>query len=156
MSGIVANDWFDRQEKRKVTSVQDFETKLLGGAAMEGASPRRLLVSTLGDELKLANGRKSHVIGISLKDRAAILPAGHMADGAYWFDLKTGNFVSSDYYMKDLPQWVKDGKDPLEELVRHGRRMQIIRPFRGREYQVPEPDPDEYSLPESRPPPRPI
>jgi hypothetical protein len=108
VSGIVGNEWFDREENRKVTSVQDFKTKLLGGGAVEGASPRRLLVSTLGDELKLATGRKSRVIGISLKDRAAILPAGHMADGAYWFDLKTGNFVSSDFYMKELPQWVKD------------------------------------------------
>lgn len=108
VSGIVANDWFDREENRKVSSVIDYKTKLLGGAPIEGASPRRLLVSTLGDELKMSNGGKSRVIGISLKDRAAILPAGHSADAAYWFDLKTGNFVSSDYYMKDLPQWVKD------------------------------------------------
>src|SRR5689334_21469305 len=52
--------------------------------------------------------RKSHVIGISLKDRAAILPAGHMANGAYWLDLNSGNFVSSTYYLNDLPGWVKD------------------------------------------------
>ena len=121
VSGIVANDWFDREEKRKVTSVADYKTKLLGGAVMEGASPRRLLVSTLGDELKLANGGKSRVIGISLKDRAAILPAGHSANGAYWFDLKTGNFVSSDYNMKDLPQW--------EGLQRSAARRQISRHY---------------------------
>jgi Type I phosphodiesterase / nucleotide pyrophosphatase len=65
-------------------------------------------VSTVGDELKMADGRRSHVIGISLKDRAAILPAGHMADAAYWFDLRTGNFVTSSYYESDLPPWVKD------------------------------------------------
>jgi hypothetical protein len=62
----------------------------------------------VGDELKIADAGKSRVIGISLKDRAAILPAGHMADGAFWFDTKTGNFVSSTYYFADLPGWVKD------------------------------------------------
>jgi hypothetical protein len=108
VSGIAANDWFDRDEKRKVTSVVDYKTRLLGGGVQEGASSRRLLVSTLGDELKMSNGGKSQVIGVSLKDRAAILPAGHMANAAYWFDLKTGNMVSSDFYMAELPQWVKD------------------------------------------------
>jgi hypothetical protein len=108
VSGIVANEWFDRDENRKVSSVTDTKAKPLGGLETEGASPRRLLVSTIGDELKLSNGGKSRTIGISLKDRAAILPAGHMADGAYWFDLKSGNFVSSDYYFKNLPGWVKD------------------------------------------------
>jgi len=108
ISGIVANEWFDRLENRKVTSVTDTKSKPLGGLEAEGASPRRLLVSTVGDELKMSNGGKSKVIGISLKDRAAILPAGHMADAAYWFDLKSGNFVSSDYYFEDLPGWVKE------------------------------------------------
>jgi len=107
VSGIVGNDWFDREENKKVTSVSDSNTQLLGGKG-EGASPHRMLVSTLGDEMKMAVGPKSHVIGISLKDRAAILPAGHMADGAYWFDLNSGNFVSSTYYMTELPGWVKD------------------------------------------------
>lgn len=106
-SGIVGNDWFDREENKHVTSVSDSKTKLLGGAG-EGASPHRLLVSTIGDELKMSDGGKSRVIGISLKDRAAILPAGHMANGAYWMDLNTGNFVSSTYYFADLPGWVKD------------------------------------------------
>ncbi len=107
VSGIVGNDWFDREENKHVTSVSDSQTQLLGGAG-EGASPHRLLVSTIGDEIKMADGGKSRVIGISLKDRAAILLAGHMANGAYWLDLKTGNFVSSTYYFSDLPGWVKD------------------------------------------------
>ena len=106
VSGIVGNDWFDRDEHKHVTSVSDSRTKLLGGAG-EGSSPERLLVSTVGDELKMSNAGRSRVIGISLKDRAAILPAGHTANGAYWFDVKTGNFVSSTYYMQDLPNWVK-------------------------------------------------
>jgi len=108
ISGIVANDWFDRDEKAHVTSVSDPATRLLGGGAGPGSSPRRLLVSTLGDELKMANGGKSHVAGVSLKDRAAILPSGHMADGAYWFDPKSGSFVSSSYYFPELPGWVAD------------------------------------------------
>ncbi len=107
ISGIVANDWYDRDEAMHVTSVSDAKTQLLGGAG-PGSSPNRLLVSTLGDELKLADGGKSRVIGISLKDRSAILPSGHMADGAFWFDVKTGNFVSSTYYYKELPGWAQE------------------------------------------------
>jgi hypothetical protein len=105
ISGIIANDWYDREEGKTVTSVSDSKTQLLGGSG-PGSSPHRMLVDTVGDELKMSGN--SRVIGISLKDRAAILPAGHMADGAYWFDTKTGNFVSSTYYFADLPGWVKD------------------------------------------------
>jgi hypothetical protein len=107
ISGIIGNDWYDREEGRTVTSVSDAKTKLLGGAGT-GSSPNRLLVSTVGDELKIADQGQTRVIGISLKDRAAILPAGHMANGAYWFDNATGNFVSSTFYFPDLPAWVKD------------------------------------------------
>jgi hypothetical protein len=108
VSGIISNEWFDRGENRTVSSVFDDQTKLLGGKPGPGSSPARLLVSTVGDELKIANKSKSKVIGISLKDRSAILPAGHMANGCYWFDNTTGNFVSSTYYFEDLPGWVKD------------------------------------------------
>ena len=104
-SGIVGNEWYDRELKRQVTSVSDDETALLGAPGTSAASPRRLLAGTVGDELK-KNG-ESRVIGISLKDRSAILPAGRTADAAYWYDTKTGNVVSSSYYFKDLPGWVK-------------------------------------------------
>jgi len=106
VSGIVANDWFDREAGKTVTSVSDDSVKMLGGDADGGASPRRLLVTTIGDELKMSNGGRSRVIGMSLKDRSAILPAGHMADGAFWFDEKSGSFVSSTYYFSSLPAWV--------------------------------------------------
>ena len=106
ISGIVANTWWDRTEAKSVTSVSDDKTKLLGGNGA-GSSPERLLVSTVGDELKIS-GKGGKVIGISLKDRAAILPSGHMADGAYWFDGQSGNFVSSTYYFAQLPGWVQD------------------------------------------------
>ena len=108
VSGIVGNDWYDRSAGKRVTSVGDDSVKILGGPGEGGASPNRLLVSTVGDELKAATGGKSRVIGISMKDRAAILPAGHAADAAYWFDSKTGNFVSSTFYFPDLPAWVKE------------------------------------------------
>ena len=109
VSGIIGNEWYDRDEKKRVTSVQDATTKQLGaGEGVDGNSPRRLLVDTVGDELKMAHHEKSRVIGISLKDRAAILPVGHAADGAYWFDAVSGSFVSSTYYFSDVPAWVKE------------------------------------------------
>ena len=110
VSGIVGNEWYDRDEGKRVTAASDAATELLGGAdpAATGASPRRMLVSTIGDEIKMADGGKAKVIGISLKERAAILPAGHMANGAYWFDNPSRGFVSSTYYFPELPGWVRE------------------------------------------------
>jgi len=106
VSGIVGNEWFDRSRNRAVTSVSDETTLRLGGVPnAKGSSPNRLLVSTVSDELKMA-GKSRKVIGISIKDRSSILPAGHMADAAYWFDNDSNHFVSSTYYMKELPPWV--------------------------------------------------
>jgi len=107
VNGIIENDWFDRDAGKSVTSVLDESVQILGGTG-KGASPRRLLVSTVGDELERATGGKSRVIGISIKDRAAILPAGNLADAAFWYDSAEGNFVSSTYYFPDLPAWVKE------------------------------------------------
>ncbi|MCX6621085.1 MAG: alkaline phosphatase family protein [Acidobacteria bacterium] len=106
LSGIIGNDWFDRASGKPVTSVSDDTVKPLGGEKAGGASPRRLLVSTIGDELKRSGSPASKVFGLSMKDRSAILPAGHMANGAYWFDDLTGHFVSSTFYFPELPGWV--------------------------------------------------
>jgi len=117
MSGIVGNEWYDRGSKKRVSSVSDEGCKLLG-APGDCASPKRLLESTVGDELKMsAKGGK--VIGVSIKDRSAILPSGHMADGAYWFDGKTGSFVSSNYYFDALPKWVGEfnGAHPADKYL---------------------------------------
>lgn len=110
-SGIVANDWFDRDLKKDVYCVQDDNSPIVGtDTKMIGISPEHLRVTTVGDELKLATGGKAKVFGISLKDRAAVLMAGHLADGVYWFDAATGKWVSSRYYRKDgtLPAWLQD------------------------------------------------
>ena len=106
VSGIIGNEWWDRTTGAAVTSVSDPQTQLLGGSGT-GSSPRRLLQSTVGDELK-ASGKGGKVIGISIKDRSAILPSGHSADAAYWFDVGSGSFVSSTYYFAKLPEWVAD------------------------------------------------
>jgi predicted AlkP superfamily pyrophosphatase or phosphodiesterase len=103
ISGIVGNDWYDRATGKIVTSVSDPDTKLVP-AGRAGSSPRRMLVSTVGDELKMQGG-DSKVIGVSIKDRSAILPAGHMADGAYWYDNESNRWVTSSYYRQDLPDW---------------------------------------------------
>jgi predicted AlkP superfamily pyrophosphatase or phosphodiesterase len=106
--GIVANDWFDRPTGKKVASVTDDATMLLGGREDEkGQSPRRLLASTLGDELRLATNDRAKVIGISSKSRSSILPAGRRASAAYWFSTSNGRMVSSNYYFKRLPAWVE-------------------------------------------------
>ncbi len=108
ISGIIANEWYDRKTKETVTSVSDPETTLVSSIpGRPGSSPRRMLVSTVGDELKM-QGNHSRVIGISIKDRGAILPAGHMADAAYWYDDDTNEFVTSTYYRNALPEWAKE------------------------------------------------
>ena len=107
--GIAANEWWDQKKKRMVTSVEDDATKMVGVPGDKtGASPHNLLADTLGDELKLATQGKSRVFGVSLKDRAAVLPAGFAGDAAYWIDPKSGQWVTSTYYRDDLPKWAQD------------------------------------------------
>ena len=104
-TGIIANQWFDRIEGKSVENVRDDSVRLLGGAGEQPSSPRNLLASTLGDQLKLATAGRARVVGVSSKNRAAILPAGRMADAAYWYSGQTGTFVSSTYYFDRLPDW---------------------------------------------------
>ena len=112
LSGIIGNDWFDRVENKRVTSVTPPPGSKGGkmvGAEGQGSTPERLIQSTVGDELKLS-GKGGKVVSVSLKDRSAILLGGHMADGAYWFDDGSGNFVSSTYYFptSELPAWASE------------------------------------------------
>ena len=106
-SGVIGNYWFDRASGRRVSSVSDETVKALGGPPNEpAASPRRLLASTVGDELRLLSNDRAKVIGISVKDRSAILPAGRHANAAYWLGDTFGGMVSSTYYFDQLPAWV--------------------------------------------------
>jgi predicted AlkP superfamily pyrophosphatase or phosphodiesterase len=109
--GISSNEWWDlaRNQDRPVSSVEDEHYRLVGlpnaTKPVTGSSPRNLLASTVGDELRLATQGQSKVFGISLKDRAAILPAGSAANGAYWIDPVSGDFITSTFYMPQLPDW---------------------------------------------------
>ncbi|HTV00214.1 MAG TPA: alkaline phosphatase family protein, partial [Luteitalea sp.] len=114
VSGIIDNAWYERSTKSNVESITDKDAAIVGGdsAAGVGASPRRLLVTTLGDQIKLASRAAAgtpeapRVIGISLKDRSAIMPAGHAADAAYFF--RGGRFVTTTYYRPAVADWVAE------------------------------------------------
>jgi predicted AlkP superfamily pyrophosphatase or phosphodiesterase len=107
MHGIISNEFYDKNLKKMVNCVGDpMFTSVVPNSANANVSPWRLLSSTVTDELKLFSNKQSKVIGIAIKDRGAVLPAGHMADAAYWYDYTTGKFITSSYYMKALPDWV--------------------------------------------------
>lgn len=110
INGIIGNDWFDPISKTPVHNVGDSTVNTVGSqdVGVGKKSPKNMLVSTITDQLQIANSFRSKTIGISIKDRGAILPAGHTATGAYWFDSKYGLFVTSTYYRNDLPKWVED------------------------------------------------
>lgn len=106
-TGIVGNNWYDRNTRQNIYCTQDSAVHGLDNNDYQGKmSPDNLWATTVTDELRLSNNFQSKVIGISLKDRGAILPAGHTANAAYWLDEKTGKWISSSYYMNALPGWV--------------------------------------------------
>lgn len=107
--GITGNNWYDKYQQRSVYCTEDKSVKSVGSTGPNGEmSPRNMLANTICDELRLATNFRSKVVGIAIKDRGGILPAGHSANAAYWYDSKTGDWITSTYYMNDLPQWVKD------------------------------------------------
>ena len=108
ITGITGNDWMDQFTGAQVYCTEDSTVFSVGvRASGDGKmSPRNLLVSTITDELRMATNFQSRVVGVSLKDRAAILPAGHTANAAFWLDDSSGNFISSSYYMNKLPDEV--------------------------------------------------
>lgn len=108
INGIVGNNWFDKQTQKTVYCTDDSTVQVVGSnSRVNKMSPRNLYTTTITDELRLSNNFKSRVFGISLKDRAAILPAGHSANAAFWYDDAEGKWVTSTYYMKELPVWLK-------------------------------------------------
>ncbi|WP_044403271.1 alkaline phosphatase PafA [Lacinutrix sp. Hel_I_90] len=108
--GVIANNWYDKFEKETVYCAGDPNVLAVGtDSEYERMSPHRMKTTTFGDENRLFTQSKGKTIGVSIKDRGAILPAGHAANGAFWFrGREEGNFITSTYYMNELPQWVQD------------------------------------------------
>jgi predicted AlkP superfamily pyrophosphatase or phosphodiesterase len=123
ITGISGNDWTEQLTGAHVYCTEDTTVQPVGVSSSENGkmSPRNLLVSTITDELRMATNFKSRVVGISLKDRAAILPAGHTANAAFWMDDASGYFISSTYYMNQLPQ----------EIVNFNKEKNIEKYLRG-------------------------
>lgn len=107
-NGIIQNAWYDRAQKKAIGVVEDERHRLVASPPLEkkGASPWALQGTTVGDELRMQYGRAAQVVGISWKDRAAILTAGKNPTAAFWFDPDAGGFVTSTYYGDSLPEWV--------------------------------------------------
>ncbi len=105
--GIVSTDWYELLGEEMVRSTEDLSVNPVGGSFINGLfSPDNLMVSTLGDELKLSNQSRSKVFGVGLNNEGAILSSGHSADAAFWFDESTGGWMTSTYYMDSLPLWL--------------------------------------------------
>ncbi|MEO5999614.1 MAG: alkaline phosphatase PafA [Chitinophagaceae bacterium] len=121
--GITGNDWIDQYTGKSWYCTEDSSVQSVGCDNAAGKmSPRNLLASTMTDELRIATNFQSKVVGISLKDRASILPAGHTPNGAFWFDDASGNFITSTYYMNELPEWAKqfNSKNEPAKLLAKG------------------------------------
>lgn len=107
--GIIGEEWYQRLKKEKVHCTGDASVQAVGGTHDQGShSPRNMLAPTIGDEIKLNSGLRSKVYGVSLKNQAAILLSGHTADAAYWFDPRTGSWMTSSYFTDSLPPWVNE------------------------------------------------
>ena len=108
--GIISNNWYDKYLKESIYCVTDTNYNSVGSDSERGQiSPFRLMTTTITDQLHLAQNNKGKTIGIALKDRSAILPVGHTANAAYWYDGGLqGNFITSSFYMDNLPNWVND------------------------------------------------
>lgn len=105
--GIISNDWYDKYQKKSIYCVDDNNYKTIGTTSGGSKSPQRMLTTTITDQVRLAQNMHGKTIGIALKDRSAILPAGHTATAAYWFEGNdVGKFITSSFYMNTLPQWV--------------------------------------------------
>ncbi len=122
LHGIAGNNWTEQLTGKVMYCTDDSTVESVGVVSEDGKmSPRNLLASTITDELRLATNFKSKVIGVSLKDRASILPAGHLGE-AYWLDDASAGFITSTYYKTELPAWVKDfnNKNSIASLINNG------------------------------------
>lgn len=146
--GIIANDWYDKHGKTGVYCAEDQNVEGVGGTGEVGQrSPKNLKSTTITDELRLFYQNRSKVVGVALKDRGAILPAGHQPNGAYWFDAESGNFITSTFYMKALPDWVvkfnrkqlvkkymKNGWDTYKPIETYVESARDNRPYESKDF----------------------
>lgn len=134
ITGIIGNNWYRRDMKRIWYCTDDSTVASVGSNSIAGKmSPRNMLTTTITDELRLATNFQSKSIGVALKDRGSILPAGHSANAAYWFDNATGGWITSTYYMKELPDWVKkfnDKKLPDQYLQQNWNTLYPINTYK--------------------------
>jgi predicted AlkP superfamily pyrophosphatase or phosphodiesterase len=107
--GIAGNEWYDKKLGRSVYCASDTLAKGIATTHKSNGnmSPRNMLTTSICDELRLATNFKSKTVGVCIKDRGAIFPAGHAANAAYWYDGSSGSWITSDYYMKELPDWLQ-------------------------------------------------
>lgn len=137
--GIISNDWYDRATKKVYYCVSDTTYQTVGSSNGSGRmSPHKLRTSTIGDQLRMSNNGLSRVFAASIKDRASILPGGHMANAAYWYDGKEGNFVTSSFYMEALPDWVS--KFNAEQVAARLMRSDWTLSLAENEYEIVMPD----------------
>ncbi len=134
VNGIMGNNWYSRTLKRSVYCTEDSTVTSVGSTSSAGKmSPRFMMTTSIADELRLATNFQSKTIGVAIKDRGSILPAGHSANAAYWFDNATGGWITSTYYMNELPDWVKklnDKKLPDQYLQQNWNTLYPINTYK--------------------------
>jgi len=126
--GIVGNSWFERLTGKDVYCCDDPSVQLIGLPDAKGVSPRKLLVETTGDIMKLASGKRSKVFGVAIKDRVAMLMAGHNADAAFWLEDKENAWTTSTYYRQDLPGYLRVFNAPLPTERLRAQTWELLLP----------------------------
>jgi predicted AlkP superfamily pyrophosphatase or phosphodiesterase len=128
--GIVGNEWFSRRLGKERYCTDDADVQIIGNSSKgdDPMSPKNLLSTTITDELRLSTNFKGKVIGMSIKDRGAILPAGHFANWAFWYS-KTGSFISSTFYGPNLPSWVNEFNNEKHYLPYLSKNWDLLKPI---------------------------
>ena len=145
--GIMGNNWYDRDQKKLVYCADDNSVQTVGSSSIAGKmSPRNLWANTITDELRMATNFRNKTIAIAIKDRGAILPGGHTANAAYWFDNASGGWISSSYYMNDLPDWVKKFNDKRLPDAYMKKSWDILNPQNTYIYSTPDNEPYEGNI----------
>ncbi|WNM20185.1 alkaline phosphatase PafA [Flavobacterium capsici] len=145
--GIMGNDWFNRKVQKSIYCTDDDSVSILGvGSEKEGKmSPKNLMATTVTDELRLSTNFQGKVIGVSLKDRGSILPAGHFANWAFWYS-DSGNFISSTFYGDALPSWVTEFNDQKHYMKYVNQGWNLLKPAAAYNESLPDDNPHELDL----------